>query len=202
MKYFSLKMPALAVRFVILSTTLILGVIANAQTKQQSSGSVKIIIEGTSNIHDWDIKSDKGLCNSSLDISKLGSLNSISTLNFSVPAESLKSDHSGMDKNTYKALKTSKYSSINFVAASVDVKSTGSSASSLTSKGKLTIAGVSKDVTLTANGVVNADKSITYSGSYQLLMTDFKIDPPTALLGTIRTGDKVVVKFTLVLKTI
>lgn len=189
-------------RFGVLLTSLILSITASAQTKHQSTGNVKIVIEGTSNIHDWDMKSDKGVCSSVLDINTLGSLNGISTLNFSVPAESLKSDHSGMDKNTYKALNTSKFSSISFVAGSVEVKPSGTSGYALTAKGKLTIAGVSKDVVLTASGIVNADKSITYSGSYQLKMTDYNVDPPTALLGTIRTGDKVVVKFNLVIKTI
>ena len=49
--------------------------IAHAQTKFQSVGGVKLTIEGTSNIHDWDMKSDKGYYSSLFDITKTGTLN-------------------------------------------------------------------------------------------------------------------------------
>jgi len=173
-----------------------------SQKSNPGSGKVKIVIEGTSNVHDWDIKSDKGVCTSVFDLTKSGLLNGISELSFTIPAESLKSDHRGMDKNTYKALNTSKYASIQFTAGSIEVKPSGKSSYALITKGKLTIAGVSKDVVLTATGLVNADNTVSYSGSYKLKMTDYKVDPPKAVLGTIKTGDNVVVKYDLILKSI
>ncbi|RYY17286.1 MAG: YceI family protein [Chitinophagaceae bacterium] len=182
--------------------TMLLPADAMSQKNSPSSGKVSIVIEGTSNVHDWDIKSDKGICTSVFDLSKAGLLNGISELSFTIPAESLKSDHKGMDKNTYKALNTGKYASILFKAGSIEVKPSGKSKYALTTKGKLTIAGVSNDVVLTATGTVNADQTVSYSGSYQLKMTDYKVDPPKAVLGTIKTGDKVVVKYDLVLKSI
>ena len=185
-----------------MAALLVMGTMTHAQVKYQSVGGVKLVIEGTSNIHDWDIKSDKGSCSSIFDISKTGSLNGVSYINFTVPAESLKSEHKGMDKNTYKALNTAKYASISFTAASVTVKPAGSTNYFLTARGRLTISNVTKDVVLTATGVMNADKSITYSGAYQLKMTDFNVEPPTAMLGTIKTGNLVTVKFNLLLRSI
>ena len=173
-----------------------------AQTKHKSTGAVSLVIEGTSNIHDWDIKSDKGTCTSEFDVNNTGSLKNISALSFSIPATSLKSKHSGMDKNTYRALKATNYSSIIFTASSVDIKPSGSAGYLLTTKGKLTIAGTSRDVSLLANGTVNPDKSITYSGSYHLKMTEYNVDPPTAMMGTIKTGDAVIVKFNMILKVL
>lgn len=174
---------------------------ANAQVKYQSVGGVKLVIEGTSNIHDWDLKSDKGYCTSLFDITNAGTLNGVSYINFTVPAESLKSEHTGMDKNTYKALNTAKYSSINFTASSISIKPAGAGYL-LVAKGRLTISGVTKDVTLTANGIMNADKSISYTGAYKLKMTDYNVEPPSIMLGTIKTGDQVTVKFDLLLKSI
>jgi polyisoprenoid-binding protein YceI len=72
----------------------------------------------------------------------------------------------------------------------------------LTAKGRLTISNVTKDVVLTATGVMNADKSITYSGTYQLKMTDYNVDPPSLMMGAIKTGDLVTVKFNLLLRSI
>jgi polyisoprenoid-binding protein YceI len=176
--------------------------ITNGQVKYQSVGGVKLVIEGTSNIHDWDIKSDKGYCSSIFDITKAGTLNGVSYINFTVPAESLKSEHKGMDKNTYKALNTEKYASISFTASSVSVKPAGPAGYFLTARGRLTISGVTKDVVLTATGTMNVDKSISYTGVYKLKMTDFNVEPPSIMLGTIKTGDQVTVKFDLLLRSI
>jgi len=172
-----------------------------AQTKYESVGGVKLVIEGTSNIHDWDMKSDKGFCSGIFDVSNTGTLTGMSYLNFFVPAESLKSEHKAMDKNTYKALNTGKFSQINFTASSANIRPNGTGYL-LVAKGRLTISGTTKDVTLVANGVVNPDKSISYSGSYNLKMTDYNVEPPSIMFGTIKTGDNVVVKFNLVLKSI
>jgi len=174
----------------------------NGQIKYQSLGGVKLVIEGTSNIHDWDMSSDKGTCTAIFEVNNSGIPTGLSTLNFSVPAESLKSEHKAMDKNTYKALATDKYSSISFVAASASVRPAGGSNYQLVAMGKLTISGVTKDVVLTAMGAMNPDKSITYSGSYQLKMTDFNVQPPTIMFGSIKTGNSITVKFNLVLKSI
>jgi hypothetical protein len=173
-----------------------------AQVKYQSVGGVKLIIEGTSNVHDWNMKSDKGYCSSLFDISTAGTLNGVSYLNFTVPAESLKSEHKGMDKNTYKALNTGKYSNISFTATSVTVKPAGTAGYFLTAHGRLTISGVSKEVVITATGTMNADKSISYTGSYKIKMTDYNVEPPSIMLGAIKTGEFVTVKFDLLLRSI
>jgi len=185
-----------------LSGFLLLSAAVTGQTKYQSTGGVKLVIEGTSNVHDWDMKSEKGTCTAIFEINNAGAPTGLSTLSFTVPAESLKSEHKGMDKNTYKALGTDKYASISFTAGTAAIKPAGDGNYLLTAKGKLTISGVTKDVLLTATGVVNPDKSITYSGAYQLKMTDYNVAPPKAVFGTIKTGDKITVKFNLVLKSI
>jgi hypothetical protein len=181
---------------------LVIATITHAQVKYQSVGGVKLVIAGTSNIHDWDMKSDKGYCSSVFDISQTGTLNGISFINFTVPAESLKSENKSLDKNSYKALKTAKYANISFTAATVTVKPAGSTNYLLTAKGRLTISNVTKDVVLTATGVMNADKSITYSGTYKLKMTDYNVEPPSLMMGAIKTGDLVTVTFNLLLRSI
>ena len=41
------------------------------------------------------------------------------------------------------------------------------------------------------------DGSIALTGSLSLLMTDFGVEPPTAMLGMMKTADQVTVKFEL-----
>ncbi|MBO9565303.1 MAG: YceI family protein [Niastella sp.] len=187
------------IAFGLVCYSLLLTVSTSAQIKYQSAG-VKITVEGTSNIHDWNMKSEKGTCSGVFDLSSTGTVTGLESLNFSVPAESLKSEKSGLDKNSYKALNTSKYNLISFASGQVTVKPAAGTAHTVVTNGKLTIAGVTKDVQFTANGVVNPDKSITYTGSYQLKMTDFNVEPPSLMFGAIKTANVVTVKFNLVLK--
>jgi hypothetical protein len=44
-----------------------------------------------------------------------------------------------------------------------------------------------------------SDHDIKFSGSYTLKMTDFKMSPPTAMMGTIKVGNEVTIKFDLTL---
>jgi hypothetical protein len=169
------------------------------QTKTESSGAVSITIEGTSNLHDWNMKSNLGSYHGVFEMSPTGTLTGVPSLSFSVPAKSLKSDSKSMDKNTYKALNADKHASISFVAQSADIRPAGTGFI-INTRGRLTISGVTKDIVLHVNATVNADKSITYTGAYKLKMTDYKVDPPTALFGAISTGDAVTVKFSLLQK--
>ena len=38
---------------------------------------------------------------------------------------------------------------------------------------------------------------VTFSGNKDLLMSDFDMTPPVALMGTVKTGNKVTIEFTL-----
>src|SRR5690606_8343444 len=79
--------------------------ISVAQTYNLNNASSTLKVEGTSNVHDWEIvaKEQQGKLIAEMDN---GQLVKISQLDFTVKAESLKSGKSGMDKNTYKALNT------------------------------------------------------------------------------------------------
>jgi len=171
-----------------------------AQIKFQAAGTVKVTVEGTSNIHDWAMNTDKGTSTAFFILSPAGGIAAVNSVAFVMKAEDLKSEHKAMDKNTYNALHTDKNPTISFVSGAATVQPTGSNTVAITAKGKLTIAGVSKDVTLLANGVVNADKSVTCTGSYKMKMTDFSVEPPSIMFGTIKTGNDLNIKFTLQLK--
>jgi polyisoprenoid-binding protein YceI len=200
MKRISANIPAVIAALSMLFCSLLVSIGSNGQTKYQSSGGVKLIIEGTSNIHDWDMTSKQGACSAEFLFSPGGHLAGLTALQFTVPAESLKSDKKSMDKNTYKALNTEKHGTISFASNNAAVRPNGTSGFILTTRGNLTISGVTRVVDLTANGVLNPDRSITYSGTYKLKMTDYKVTPPSIMFGAIKTGDAVTVKFDLVLK--
>jgi len=64
--------------------------------------------------------------------------------------------------------------------------------------GKLTIAGTVKHTDLVATAKYNpADKSLTITGIKKMKMTDYNVDPPKALMGTIKTGNEIAISFNL-----
>lgn len=168
--------------------------ISVAQTYHLSNTTSTLKVEGTSNIHDWDIiaEDQKGTLIAELDN---GQLVKISQLDFTVKAESLKSGKSGMDKNTYKALKTDKYKQITYRLTKVNnIDCTSTGKCKVTTSGTLTIAGIKKTIDITFDATVRENKIILV-GKKKLIMSEYGIDPPTAVFGTITTGDALNIKF-------
>ena len=155
-----------------------------------------IRLNGTSSIHDWEMKAAKGTSEASFSIDGAGKVTSFSTMSFSLPATNLKSDHKLMDNNTYKALKTDKNPNISFVMTSGSITATGGNNYQLNCLGKLTIAGTTKQTNLLATGKYNpADKSFTVTGVKKMKMTDYNVTPPTVMMGAIKTGNDISISY-------
>jgi len=167
----------------------------NAQVKFHAKNDLNLLVSGTSTLHDWDMKAAKGECEATFTINQAGLPTALTSMTFVAPAEGLKSEHSGMDKNAYKALKTSTNATITYTLTNATLVD-----GEIKCNGKLTIAGVTKDAELIANYKINADKSITVSGKKNISMKDFKMEPPTFLMGTIKTGNDIVLKFDVTLR--
>lgn len=162
----------------------------NAQDFKLSNSASQLTVYGTSNLHDWDVKAEKQSGSISLDQS-----NNVKQLQIVVEAESLKSGKGGMDKNTYKALNTGKHKNITFDMKSLkSISSTGGNNYKVVVSGDLTIAGKTKRTDLEFTMTVASGK-VVLKGSKSLKMTEYGVEPPKALLGTITTGDAVKIEF-------
>jgi hypothetical protein len=171
---------------------------AGAQVSYKGATS-DLLISGTSTLHDWTMKSAKADCAATIALNAAGQINSISTLSFSTPATALKSEHTSMDNNAYTALKTDKNPTI--VYSMTSVTTTPSNAGvTVTCKGRLTIAGATRDEDIVALCKTNPDGTITVTGTKSISMKQYSIDPPTFALGTVKTGNNIVLTFHLILK--
>lgn len=155
-----------------------------------SNASGTVTIDGTSTIHDWteNVEQFAGSLNAEL---AEGKLVKITSANLVVQVTSIKSGKSGMDDNTYKALKAKDHPEITY-----HLKSFGVQGNTVALTGSLTIAGVTKTVKFQATYKME-NGQLNFSGSHTFKMTDFGIDPPTAVMGTIKTGDEITVNFNL-----
>jgi len=175
---------------------LILFIAFNLTTKTGWSQEYKLIntaselsILGTSSLHDWEIKAENMKGSISID-----SLN-VKSLKIEIEAEGLKSGHKGMDKNTYKALNTDQYKTIVFQMSNSSKLSKQSDGKYLIeAKGSLTISGTTKNIDLKLYLETN-NYQIKLKGEKTFNMTDFNVDPPKALMGTIKTGNEITVKY-------
>ncbi|WP_418603050.1 YceI family protein [Hwangdonia sp.] len=156
-----------------------------------------VIVHGTSSLHDWDIKAESHTGHITFKDINTGE---IDKLNVEIMAESLKSGKRAMDKNTYKALNTSEFKKITFSATTAKVLSQISESKyKVEVVGNLTISGKTNKVTLKFDIEIDSNK-IELNGEKSIKMTDFNIDPPKALLGTITTGDDITIKFKSIFK--
>ena len=159
----------------------------------------KMVIKGTSNVHDWEstIESMEGYANIEFNGEDIIQIHECQ---IQIPVNSIKSSKGKrMDKKTMKALKEEEYPTINFnLKNSVKINTTDQrfQASAI---GNLSLAGVTKSIELDLNGKVLEDGKLEIQGSKALKMTDFDIKPPTALLGTMRTGDDITIEYKIIL---
>lgn len=153
-----------------------------------------ITIEGTSSAHDWEMSAT--VMDASMKVKLQDQkIEEILDVKFSVPAEGLKSEHSLMDKKTYNALKSDKYNKIAFALQSVNDLSANEKNLSGTANGTLSIAGKTQTVSFPFSGEIQKDNTISVTGKEKINMKDYNISPPTALLGTMKTGEEVTVHF-------
>ncbi|SDH89973.1 YceI family protein [Winogradskyella thalassocola] len=166
--------------------------VALSQNYILSNSSSVLEVHGTSSLHDWTLETEKqsgkAVITNSEDLE-------ISSLNFSVEAESLKSGKSSMDKNTYKALNTDDHKTIDFnLTALKNVTKLSDQSFKVSASGKMTISGVTNSITIDMTVKLEGNK-LLLNGEKSIKMTDFGIDPPKALLGTIKTGNEIKIEF-------
>lgn len=161
--------------------------------------SVKATIEGTSTLHKWvskiTIMEGKGLFQL-----KDNMLASIKNAEIKIAVEGIISEKGKkMDNKTYETFKSDKYPYITYTFSNAVIKINDSNVVSMEATGTLSMAGVSKLHSITANGkkLPNGDLQLTVSKLIK--MTDFDMKPPVMFLGTVKVGNEITVNFDFVL---
>ena len=175
--------------------------------------SARVSLEGTSNMHGYTASTTAvRLASVHIDGTPTGDVleqllapGALKTFEIAIPAATLSSPRDGIDKNMHKALKVEAHPDIRFRLRSLepDGSPAGASAKPGTAYrafGWLTVAGVEKEVVLNL-AVERKGAVLVVSGGTDLLMTDYGITPPKAMLGMLRTNPKVQIRLELAVVT-
>lgn len=168
--------------------------LASAQSSKLKG--FKMTVKGTSTMHDWESTVEKLECKSTFKTEN-NSLIEIKEAVVKIPVQSIKSPKGKMmDNKTYDAFNYEKNPSIIFSLTSIQIN-----ASKLTAdtKGTLSMAGATKNIDLPVSYKVLANGDLLVIGTKKIKMTDFNMDPPTAMMGTVKVGDEVTISFELIL---
>lgn len=162
----------------------------------------RITIAGTSNVHDYTatttdatvtrVQFGSHVAGPSFwdEVQKPGGLQAF---DLAIRAESLKSTKDGLDKNMYKALRTKEHPVITFSLARIE-----GAPGALQATGTLQIAGVEREVMLPLKTTRKGD-NLAVTGELQVLMTDYGIAPPKAMMGMVKADPKITVTFDVLL---
>lgn len=176
-------------------TTLILPLLwlQAAAQDEYTLKTISITVTGTSTLHDWEMKTDNGRGQALFTTDGSGPA-ALKDLSVTIVAETLKSGKDAMDKNAYKSLKTDKHKNITLQIANAVIQKQGNDYV-VNAEGKLQIAGTTKPVTIKATGTSDRNGNIRFKGERSLKMSDFGVEPPAFMFGSVKTGDDINVIF-------
>jgi len=162
----------------------------------------RLWLEGSSNVRDW--RCDATTLDAAIDLDDEGSYADASSIarlrrvEVRVPTHALTCGRSQMDNIMYKALHVDDEPECREIVGRFDViAQSGEGDRSLVMQGTLRIAGRENVVRVPVELQQLRDGSLRAQGALPILMTDYGITPPTALFGVLRTENRIVVKFDL-----
>jgi len=168
-------------------------IMAQTSYKQAEDGNMIHII-GTSNLHDWELKSEALKCKADLYVED-GEITGIKKIVVTMDAQSLKSSKRGLDKNAYRTMSVSDdYPLISFIA--FDMGENGGAS------GIMKIAG-GEDIEMELPFTYEfKDSKLHIRSDSEVTFTQFGMKAPSIMAGAIKTAEEVQLIVTIVLEEV
>lgn len=181
------------------TTVLIAAGVTAAQDSSVVVTSAKVTVSGTSTVLDWSATTNQAQTRNVKvtndlpggDFFWVGVLQpgAVESFEVVVPVAALESDRDNFTSDMHAALKADVYPDIVFTLSRIEKKTGGAKA-----YGTLKVAGVEREVVLNLITSLRSG-NLLVMGQVDLLMTDFGITPPTAMMGVLKTDPKVTIRF-------
>jgi len=172
---------------------------AHPQASYKISSASAILISGTSTLSDWTVRSkqvagEMAFAPSGKVAQTDPQTGIIKTGKAVIEVATIKSEKGEtMDNKMYSALKKDTHPQISFLLTQpVTIKGPGK----VSVTGNVEIAGVIRPMTFDLN-LTWADNALHLQGSRSTKLSEFEIEPPTAMFGQIETGDDITVELDL-----
>jgi polyisoprenoid-binding protein YceI len=182
------------VLLILLAAMLLQFQLASAQSSKLKG--FKMTVKGTSTMHDWESTVEKLECKSTFKTEN-NSLTEIKEAVVKIPVQSIKSPKGKMmDNKTYEAFDYEKNPAIVFSLTTIQINALKLTADA---RGTLSMAGTTKSIDLPVTYKLLTNGDLLIIGSKKIKMTDYKMEPPTAMMGAVKVGDEVTISFELTL---
>lgn len=154
-----------------------------------------MVIYGTTNVHDFETKVTQ--INGEL---VLNSSKQVESLKVIIPVKSIKSKEKLMDEKTYEAFASDKNPTISFqLTEASGLKVTGQTVE-VTVTGNLMMGGGTRKISFKTMGTNIKTGVYEFKGSIPVKMSDYKMKAPTAMMGMMKVGDAITLKYSIILE--
>ena len=177
----------------------------SAQTYTISDDS-RMTVYGSANVTDWDaevktIRGEVKINNPNGNDWSRAEASWFESVSVTIPVGDIDADSRRMNRNMHEYLKEDDYPEITYsLVEAEELASLGNPGFQLTVRGTVNAAGESREIIHDVEISEQENGNLVISGSQDLKMTDFGIDPPTAMLGSVRSRDEMTIEFELVLE--
>ncbi|HZI04149.1 MAG TPA: YceI family protein, partial [Archangium sp.] len=173
---------------------------AAAQSGVELLPGGELAIDGKSTVRDFTCKSKgmdarftPGESGGELTLEQLtGALREVQ---LEIPIRKLDCANGTMNEHMHGALLMAQHPIIRFRMSGYEAGAAKDGQVPLRIRGELTMAGVTRPIDLVARATSASEGKLRVQGQYPLRMTDWGVRPPTLMLGTLKVGDSVVVRF-------
>lgn len=190
----------------VLTIALLLAAVATKASAQETmklqlEPGTDLSISGTSTVHAFTCKTSR--IDATLvvdraytkDLTKLAK--PIVSVRVEIPARSLDCDNGKMNSNMFGTLKADQYPTITYVMSGYDLANATATGFTAKTTGTLTIAGKEKIISIDVKADRIEGTKATAKGEQSILLTDFGIKPPKFMMGALKVGNEIKIKFNL-----
>lgn len=158
-------------------------------------------VEGGSTLHDWSCPIETLDGTLQIDTTATDAempLTGVPRVQVQVPVDAIQCDKDTMNEKLREALQMNAYPQVHFTLEDATVSplpDSGQAWFSIDATGELILAGERRQIDLPLKGQRLSNGDFRFVGSHTIRLSDYDIDRPSAMLGTIKTSKKVTVNF-------
>lgn len=165
----------------------------------------RLWLEGGSSLHDWSCDAGEIVAEMRVrrrdDVSADAGLpDAIERVRVDVPVDRITCGNGTMEEKLREALDAADHPRVTFRMDDYAIIPDSADPGTMLvgAQGTLTIAGTERPIQLSVMGQDTGRDGLRITGSAQVLMSEFGVKPPTAMLGLLKTDDRVLIQFELV----